>query len=105
MTYGCISFIDTYRFLSSGLNSLVKTFVDNTNKTPKNLKEENDDIDEILNNIDEIIEEDRTFEDLKKDYPEKIKNLEESLLDYMGENDLKILKTGFPDKWNYLTKN
>ena len=22
----------------------------------------------------------------------------------MGENDLKILKTGFPDKWNYLTK-
>ena len=22
----------------------------------------------------------------------------------MGENDLKILKRGFPDKWNYLTK-
>ena len=22
----------------------------------------------------------------------------------MGENDLKILKTGFPDKWKYLTK-
>ena len=23
----------------------------------------------------------------------------------MGENDLKILKTGFPDKWKNLTKN
>ena len=22
----------------------------------------------------------------------------------MGENDLKILETGFPDKWKYLTK-
>ena len=22
----------------------------------------------------------------------------------MGENDLKILKTGFPDKWKYFTK-
>ena len=30
--------------------------------------------------------------------------LEEALLDYMGENDLKILKTGFPDKWKFLTK-
>ena len=23
----------------------------------------------------------------------------------MGENDLKILKTEYPDKWKYLTKN
>ena len=30
--------------------------------------------------------------------------LEEALLDYMRENDLKILKTGFPDKWKFLTK-
>ena len=30
--------------------------------------------------------------------------LEEALLDYMGENDLKILKTGFPDKCKVLTK-
>ena len=41
---------------------------------------------------------------LKKNYPEEIKNLEEALLNYMGENDLKILKTGFPDKWKYFTK-
>ena len=25
-------------------------------------------------------------------------------LNYMRENDLKILKTEFPDKWKYLTK-
>ena len=104
MTYGCIRFIDSYRFLSSGLDSLVKTLVDNSNKTLKNLKGEIVDNDEILNIINEIIEDDKTIKDLKKDYPNEIKNLEEALLDYMGENDLKILKTGFPDKWEVLSK-
>ena len=50
------------------------------------------------------MEYDRTIEDLKKNYPNEIKNCEEALLDYIGENDLKVLKTGFPDKWNFLTK-
>ena len=104
MTYGCIRFIDSYRFLSSGLDSLVKTLVDNSNKTLKNLKEEIVDNDEILNIINEIIEDDKTVEDLKKDYPEEIRNLKEALLNYMGENDLKILKRGFPDKWKFLSK-
>ena len=104
VSYGCIRFIDSYRFLSSGLDSLVKTIVDNSNKTLRNLKEEIIDNDEILNIINEIIEDNKTIKDLKKDYPEKIENLEEALLNYMGENDLKILKTGFPDKWKYLTK-
>ena len=45
-----------------------------------------------------------SIKDLKKDYPDKIKELEQALLDYMGENDLKILKTGFPEKRKYLTK-
>ena len=44
------------------------------------------------------------LKDIKKDCPDKINELEEALLDYMGENYLKILKTGFPDKWKYLTK-
>ena len=104
VTYGCIRFIDSYRFLSSGLDSLVKTIVDKSNKTLKNLKEEIVDNDEILNIINEIIEDDKTIKDWKKYYPEEIKNLEEALLDYMGENDLKILKTGFPDKWKFLSK-
>ena len=104
VTYGCIRFIDSYRFLSSGLDSLVKSIVDNSNKKLKDLKKEIVDNDEILDIVNEIVEDDRTIKDLKEDYPDEINKLEEALLDYMGENDLKILKTGFPDKWKYLTK-
>ena len=57
-----------------------------------------------MNIVDEIVEDDKTVKDLKKDYPDEIKNLEAALLNYMGENDLKFLKTGFPYKWKYLTK-
>ena len=103
VTYGCIRFVDSYRFSSSGLDSLVKTLVDSSHKSLKNLKEEFVDNDELLDIVNKIVE-DETIKDLKKDYPNAIKNLEEALLDYMGENYLKNLKTGFPDKWKYLTK-
>ena len=103
VTYGCIRFIDSYRFLSSGLDSLFKTLNDNSDKTLKNLKRENIDSDEILDIVNKkeenySEEDDKTIKNLKKYYPNEIKILEEALLDYMGENDLKILKTGFPDK-------
>ena len=104
VTYGCIRFIDIYRVQSSSLDSLVKTLVDNSNKTLKDLKEEIVDNDELLKIVDEIVEDDKTIKDLKKDYPDKIKNSEEALLNYIGENDLKILKTGFPDNWKFSTK-
>ena len=42
---------------------------------------------------------------LKKKYPDKCNELEEALLTHMGEHDLKVLKTEFPDKWKYLNKN
>ena len=38
VTYGCIRFIDSYRFLSSSLDSLVKTIVDKSGKTLKILE-------------------------------------------------------------------
>ena len=115
MTYGCIRSIDSYRTLSSGSDSLVKTLVDNSNKTLKNLKTEIVGSDEILNivnkieenyseEIEKLEEDDRTIKNLKKKYPEEIENLEEALLNYLGEKDLKLLKTAFPDMWKYLTK-
>ena len=77
----------------------------------KSFKEEIVDNDEILNFVDDIkilIKKDRynndSMKDFKKDYPDEIEKLEEALLTYMGEIDLEILKTGFPDKWKYLTK-
>ena len=57
-----------------------------------------------MNIVNEIGEKDRTIDDLKKDYPNEIEKLEEALLNYIGENDLNILKTEFPDKWKNLTK-
>ena len=98
MTCGCIRFIDSYRFQSSSLDALVKTLVDDSHKTLKDFKEEIVDNDEILKYVNEIVGEDKTIKDLKKDYPDEVGNLEEALLDYMGENDLKNLKTGFSDE-------
>ena len=46
----------------------------------------------------------KSISDLKKKYPDKINELEEAFLDYIGENDLKTLKTEFPDKRMYLIK-
>ena len=54
VTYECIRFVDSYRFLSSSLDSLVKTPVDSINKTLKDFEEEVVDIDEILSIVMEI---------------------------------------------------
>ena len=60
------------------------------------------DTDEILIIGNEI--EGRTVEDLKKEYPDKINKIE-ALINCIGENDLKILKTKVPDiRWKHLTK-
>ena len=104
VTYGCIRFIDSYRFQSNSLDSLVRTVIDNSKKTLGDLKKEIFNKDFILNIVTDIGEYKRTIKDLKKDYSDKINELEEALLDYMEENDLKFLKTRFPNKWKYLTK-
>ena len=59
--------MDIYRFLLSSLDSLIKTLVDNGNKTLKNLKEEIIDNDEIIIIVNELIEDDKTINDIKKD--------------------------------------
>ena len=65
VTYGCIRYVDSYRFLASGLDSLVRTLVDNNHKTLKNLREEIVDNDEILDIVTKIVEDNRTIEGLK----------------------------------------
>ena len=57
VTYVCNRFKESYRFLSNSLDSLVKTLVDNSNKTLENLKFEIVDNYEILVIVIEIIEE------------------------------------------------
>ena len=83
---------------------MVKTLVDNSKKTLKDLKNEIVDNDGTLDIVNKVIEDDRAIKELKKHHPDKMRNLEEALPNYMGEIDLNLLKTGFPDKWNYLTK-
>ena len=61
----------------------------------------------IINELENMIDKtkrNKSISDIKKKYPIKINELEEAFLDYIGENDLKILKTEYPDKWMYLTK-
>ena len=108
--YGCVKFIDTYRFLSSSLDKLVQTLVNNSDKKLKDLKKEvirDDKILNIINELENLIDKtkrNQSISTLKKKYPDKINELEEILLNYFGEHHLKILKTEFPDKWKYLTK-
>ena len=43
---------------------------------------------------------------IKKRFSERIIKLEEALFTYIGELELRILKTGFSDnKWKYITNN
>ena len=104
VTNGCQRFIDSYRLSSISLDSLVKTLVDNSRKTFKILKKEIVDKDEILKIVIEIGEEVRSIEDLLKDYPDEKKKLEKALSTFISGNDLKRLKTEFPDKRKYLLK-
>ena len=90
VTCGCIGFFDIYRFLSSIIDSLDKTVVDNNHKTLTNLKKENVDNDQILNNFNEKGEEDRTFGDLKKILQMKLKNWKRFYLIILGKTILNF---------------
>ena len=89
---------------------LVKKLVDNNHKTLKNFRKEIVEDDEILNNVNEIETsngkvkyKNDSIEELKKSFPYEIQKLD-ALNNYISENDLKISKTEFPDKWTFLSK-
>ena len=103
--------IDSYRFLSSSLDSIVKTLVESNHKTLNDFEDKIVDNDEILifvNEIKVLIKEDKykndSITDLKEENSNEIKELEDALSKYMGENEPKLLKTEFPEKRIYLTK-
>ena len=104
VTYGWISCKDSYRFLSNSLDSLVKTVVDKNHQTLQNLKKKIVDNEEIRKIVNELGGQEKIIEDLKKEYPNDIEKIEEALLNFIGENDPKLLKSELPDKWKYLTK-
>ena len=110
VTYGCIRYIYSYR-LSSGLDSLVKTLVDNSHKTLEEVEEEIVDNDEILNLVNEIkrlITESKykndSIKDLKKDYPDKTKELEEAFTWLFGRKWSLNIKNWISWQMEYLTK-
>ena len=56
----------------------------------------------IINELENMIDKNKrnkSISYLKKKNPDKINELEEAFLDYIGDKDLKILKTEIPDKW------
>ena len=83
--YGCIRFIDSYRFLSSSLDLLVRTLVDNKHQTMKTLKKEIVDNDEVLNIVIEIGE--PPVDNLEKEYFfSKLKSV------YLSDEDIERTK-------------
>ena len=54
VTYICIRFNDSYRFLSSSLDSLVRTVVVSSHKILKDFEEEIVDNEQVLNIVNEI---------------------------------------------------
>ena len=56
----------------------------------------------MIKKIETLYIEYRAFAERKQDFPDEIEKLEESLSFYIWEVGLKILKSKFPDKRNYL---
>ena len=79
------------------MKGLEKEIVVDNDETLKNVDEKNNLIKEYRYNNDSI-------QDFKQNFPEEILKLEEASLDYIGEIDLKFLKTELTDKWKNLTK-
>ena len=66
VTYACLGFFDSYRLLSSSLDSLVETLVDNSNRILKILMKQIVDNDDLLKIVNDIIEKEKNYKRFKK---------------------------------------
>ena len=95
ISYGCIKFVDSYKFLSGSSDSLVITLIDNIHRTLKSLKKQivlDGNMLKIVNEIETLSSEGRIIDDFLKDFPYAIGKLKEALNIYISENYLKNLK-------------
>ena len=58
----------------------------------------------IVNRLESLVNNERTIEDSKKDFPDEFGKLKEALNNYISDNDLEISKSELPDGWIYLSK-
>ena len=102
VSYGCKRFFDSYSFLSSSLDSLVKSLVDNSHKILKNLEKEilgDDVIIKMINEVETLNKSHRTIVDVNEDFPVEFEKIEQALKNYISERGFEFLKAEFHYNW------
>ena len=87
--YGCVRSIDSYRFSSISLKNIIETLVDDSHESLKSFKKRivgDNNKSNIANELEKLLsmnENKRSIENSNEDYPDKIDELEEDLLNYV----------------------
>ena len=108
VTYWCIKFVDSCRFLSSSWDALVQSHIVNNHKTLKKLKKEivcDNNISNIVNELETLISEDRTIANIKLVFPYELERLEEALKNINLKKILNFWKQKFVTNGNIQIKN
>ena len=112
VTYVCIRFTDSYRFLSDSLDKVTNSFIEIKHKSLKTFKEQFPENFNILTETEEIEflmsnekYENESIEKSRKEFPEKKGKLKHIINEDSSENTpLKIMRNEFIGKWRILCK-